>query len=131
MKTKLVSTFPNGAEVHVLVDEPKSKSRDKYLTAGDQIRLQKLILFVARSSISEFSTGGCTPFYSAKQWKDKGEEYGLSSKLIVCHDGGDLAYFFNWNYGAYESIEKMRKALELAGYYAEQCTGWYTAIYKL
>lgn len=31
---------------------------------------------------------------------------------------------------AYESMEGVRKALEPLGLYAEQCTSWYSAVYK-
>jgi hypothetical protein len=107
------------------------KPKDKYITAPEQIRLQKLILKVARSFFGEdFSTGGCTPFYSPRDWEERGEEYGTHSKLVVVHDGGDLAYFFDYNQEAYSYMLKMQKALEAAGYYSEACTCWYSAIYK-
>jgi hypothetical protein len=76
-------------------------------------------------------TGGCRPFYTPAEWRERGEEYGLSSELIVVHDGGDYALFFNYAYGAYSAIDAMDTALREAGYYAESCTSWYTAIYKL
>ena len=78
-------------------------------------------------------TGGCKAFYSPAEWKERGEKYGKGSVLIVVHDGGDLACFFNWNYAAetgYRMLNDMTEALSAEGLYAEQCTGWYTAIYK-
>lgn len=76
-------------------------------------------------------SGGCTTFYSPKQWTERGERYGRNSALIITHDGGDVAQYFNYDYGAYEAINKMDNALREVGLYAECCTGWYTAIYKL
>ena len=75
-------------------------------------------------------TGGCKAFYSPQQWKDRGEDYGLNAELIVVHDGGDLAPFFNLDYEAVEAFEAMVDALNAVGLWAEGCTCWYTAIYK-
>lgn len=75
-------------------------------------------------------TGGCKLFESPKVWAERGEEWGRNSLLIVIHDGGDAAPFFNHDYMAYDSMEMMRKHLEPLGVYAEQCTSWYTAIYE-
>lgn len=78
-------------------------------------------------------TGGCKAFYSPSEWEERGEDYGKGSVLIVCHDGGDLACFFNWDQAdetGYRMINDMQEALDAEGLYAEQCTGWYTAIYK-
>lgn len=76
-------------------------------------------------------TGGCRAFRSPKEWEARGERYGCKSELVVVYDGGDLGQFFSLDqaepgYGLYE---EMRKALALAGVYAEECTGWYAAIY--
>jgi hypothetical protein len=75
--------------------------------------------------------GGCRTFYSAEEWRERGESYGCHSALIVVHDGGDYAYAFNYAYGESKLMERMRDALNAAGYYAEACTGWYTAIYPI
>ena len=75
-------------------------------------------------------TGGCRAFYTPEEWKERGERYGLTSELIVVHDGGDLAPFFNWDYERRDLRESMDKALKKAGYYCEQMTCWYAAIYK-
>lgn len=76
-------------------------------------------------------SGGCTTFYSPKQWKERDERYGTNSLLLVVHDGGDVSNFFNYDCECYELINKMDKALREAGFYAECCTNWHTAIYKL
>ena len=77
------------------------------------------------------SGGGCRAFYTPDEWLDRGEDYGTRSKLIVCHDGGDLLPYFSYDGTDYGRSEKMEEALEKLGYYAEQCTCWYTAIYPI
>jgi hypothetical protein len=76
-------------------------------------------------------TGGCTTFYSTQQWKDRREEFGTESELVIVHDGGDIAKFFNYDYQDYTEIERMNKLLKKYGVYFESCTSWYSAIYKL
>lgn len=74
-------------------------------------------------------SGGCKIFYSPKEWKNRGELYGLKSELIVVYDGGDLYHFLSYSSEAYKAQELMFKALENVGVYAEPCTCWYSAIY--
>lgn len=76
------------------------------------------------------STGGGRSFYTLAEWKERGEEYGHQAELIVVHDGGDLAKYFNYDYCVYGAIERMDEALAKAGLHAGPCTSWYTAIYK-
>ena len=90
---------------------------------------RKVILKVAKEYGLSY-TGGCTPFYSPKEWKERGERYGTESLLIACHDGGDLSAFF-CPYEASETLaEALRMALAEKGLFFENCTGWYTAIYE-
>jgi len=79
----------------------------------------------------EISGGGCKAFHTPQEWQAREEEYGLQSELIIVHDGGDLAPCFNYDYMSYEHREAVNVKLESAGYYAEQCTSWYTAIYPI
>ncbi|ATI36452.1 hypothetical protein CPI83_30110 (plasmid) [Rhodococcus sp. H-CA8f] len=73
--------------------------------------------------------GGGGQFYTPQQWRDREEEYGLGSQLIITHDGGDHAAAFNPDYGDYALMEELRLRLDRANIYPEQCTSWYTAIY--
>ena len=75
--------------------------------------------------------GGCKAFWTPKEWKAKGENYGRDSVLVLCHDGGDLGPFFSYDYEAYTLMDQMRDKLAAIGLYPEQCTGWYTALYEL
>ena len=69
--------------------------------------------------------GGQKVFYSRADWVLRGEEYALNSEFVVVYDGGPHQQFFTTN-----DIE-IQKALNNEGFYFEQCTGWYGAVYKL
>lgn len=107
----------------------------KYLEKPDNLSelgekaYNAILQFLQEHEITE--TGGCKAFYSPTEWKEKGETYGLGSELVVCHDGGDHALAFCHEKEAYSIMELMSKALEPLGLYSEQCTGWYSAIYKI
>lgn len=92
-------------------------------------KLEQLIIDTAKLSLGDVDTK-YRNFYSPAEWRARGERYGLQSELIVVHDGGDLASFFNPDYMCWNLQTTMNEALEKAGYYAEPCTSWYTAIYK-
>lgn len=74
-------------------------------------------------------SGGCTVFYTPARWKERGEDYGTESLLVVVYDGGDHRQFFNMDCERYKLHEEMRQALHEVGCYPEECTGWYCAIY--
>lgn len=76
-------------------------------------------------------SGGCKCFYSAQEWEERGEEHGQGAILIVCHDGGSQAKYFNWDYEQPNLISELSEELEELGVYAEQCTGWYSAVYEV
>lgn len=76
-------------------------------------------------------TGGCKTFYSPEEWIARGEEYGRESELVIVHDGGEVAKYFNLDYECYDLEQRMQKELAAHGLYAEPCTSWYTAIYKI
>jgi hypothetical protein len=74
-------------------------------------------------------TGGCKAFYSPAEWRERGEDYAQNAVLIVVHDGGDHAPYFNWDYGYARGIEAVMAALLPHGVFAEQATSWYSGIY--
>jgi len=78
---------------------------------------------------SDSSGGGCTAFYTPKAWKERGEEYGHGSELIVVYDGGDLYELFG-SFAAPNLCDAMTDTLDGLGLWYEPCTGWYCAIYK-
>jgi hypothetical protein len=69
--------------------------------------------------------------FSPDEWKKRGEEGPLGAELMVIHEDGDHAPFFNLNYHGHLLHAKMDLALRRAGFYAESQTNWYSAIYKL
>lgn len=75
--------------------------------------------------------GGCRAFYGAKAWKERREDYGTTGVLVLVHDGGDLAPYCSWDYCHYAALEDFREFLEGRGYYVEQCTSWYSAVYPI
>ena len=99
------------------------------LSKKGEASAKALIKLAQKMNGSEASGGGCRAFYTPEQWKERGEEYGLGSELIVVHDGGDLCPFLNWDYECYDAVDKSVEALKKVGTYAESCTCWYTAIY--
>ncbi len=77
-------------------------------------------------------TGGCRTFYSPQQWKDRKEEFGCDSVLLVVHDGGDVAAVINPDYGCDPRVrERLNTRLAEAGFYLEPCTCWYAAVYPI
>lgn len=97
--------------------------------ASDETR--KIHKAIVKVLGSDTYTGGCRAFYTPQEWRERGEKYGTESKLIVCHDGGALTAYFNYDYMDYPAIERMTNALADLGYFAQPCTSWYTAIYPI
>ena len=86
-----------------------------------------IVAFLRRRKMTY--TGGCKTFYSPAEWKARGEKYGLESALIVVYAGGEVRRAFCADEEDYKCIDAMHAALEKVGLYAEECTGWYCAIY--
>lgn len=89
---------------------------------------QHIMDFIIEHELTD--TGGCRVFYTPEEWKLRGEVYGRDSLLIVVHDGGDHAPAFNLDYGMYDISDKLREHMRKEGYMVEQCTSWYSAVYK-
>lgn len=96
----------------------------------EQARIRTAIMTVLEKHGSAHS-GGCRVFYTPAAWAVRGEEHGTNSMLIVVHDGGAHAPFFNYDYEQYGAIEEMRRALQEIGCYTECCTSWYSAVYPV
>lgn len=79
---------------------------------------------------SRANDGGNDTFFAPEVWKAKGEKYGVESVLVLVHDGGDLAPYCNYDYMEYDKIDKLSDVLGKSGYYVENCTSWYSAVYK-
>lgn len=70
-------------------------------------------------------------FYTPAEWRERGEEYGSESLLVIMHDGGDIGDFVSYDREQYAMIEELNEALAAVGLYAQQCTTWYSAIYRI
>jgi len=106
-------------------------------------RLGRKAAFVIRDFCRDHGlddTGGCKVFYTPKQWRERHEEYGCKSELIVVHDGGDHSVAVCMD-AAYENFcgllpnpyrlhEELIEKLAEIGVFMEACTRWYSAIYE-
>ena len=86
-----------------------------------------IVEFLADHGMTDHGGGG--KFYTPAEWRERGEEYGTRSLLVITHDGGDHAAAFNWDYECYELIEQLREKLSPLGVYIEQGTSWFSAVY--
>lgn len=91
-------------------------------------KIAKTVHSVAKKHLgSEPDAGGGKTFVHPSEWDG---EYGKESLLIIVHDGGDYAKYFNMDYQDYEAIELMSKALDKLGVFVQDCEGWYSAVYE-
>lgn len=73
---------------------------------------------------------GSKVFYSPAEWTARGESYGTESELVVVYDGERCGDAFSYDRENYKLIEQMDALLKATGTFTEQCTSWYSAIYK-
>ena len=88
--------------------------------------------FMARH---EFTTGGCTTFYTPSDWEGRGEQYGHDSQLIVVYDWGDLYYVMNPHYSDFPSLfykyqAELMREFEEASLVLQECHSWHAAVYR-
>jgi hypothetical protein len=88
------------------------------------------IIATATEVLGKPPHASCRVFYSPEEWKAKGEDYGLTSQLVVVYDGCDLLSFFDFEDGKEALMARMEQALRALGVYSEPCTCWYSAIYR-
>ena len=96
---------------------------------------------VAMTIIKEFlhkrklNGGTDRVFYSPEEWNKRSEDYGIDSVLIVTYDGSDLRRAFSmqtcYDMGSYEIYESLQERLGKSGFFFEECTNWYAAVYKI
>lgn len=96
---------------------------------------EKVVAFIRTNHKAVFGqdkepSAGGKMFYTPKEWKARGELYGTKALVVVVHDGGDHAPYFNWDYECYKAVEGLTEELAKIGCFPEQCTCWYSAIYK-
>ena len=103
----------------------------KHLKKGKTRTIAKEIRNFILRNVPQASSGGNTTFQNPQEWQNKGEKYGIHSDLVVIHDGGDMAAFCNSDYGQYGKMEKLANFLNEKGFFIEECTSWYSAVYPL
>ena len=108
--------------------EHKYLERPEGLSKAGNDAYDKIIAYLEEKNLT--NSGGCKTFYSPKEWEERGEDYGTDSELIVVHDGGDPGMAFSYDRECYETLDGMIDALKPLNVYPEQCTCWYSAIYK-
>lgn len=96
----------------------------------DAAKAWQTIIEVLAEQDSLYSGGHKHVFYTPEQWRDKSMDYWQGAELIVVHDGGSHAPFFNSLYEATALKVRMDLALARAGFYAEPATSWFTRICK-
>lgn len=101
----------------------------KGLSTKGKLAAKEILKFLKEKGL--MYTGGCKAFYSPKEWEDRGEIYGTTSELIVCHDGGDLTSIFDLDHGGYDLHEELLARLHSIDVMVEQCTSWHSAVYKI
>lgn len=84
------------------------------------------VKLIADYALNNGGTGGCKAFYSPKEWRKRGEKYGRDSAFIVVHDGGALS-----SYNSVDWVDVLLPHLRELGFFAEPCTCWYTAVYRI
>lgn len=107
--------------------------------SDDGVKVFDIIKNFLKGKIEEYDVDTGDPdngyFYSPSEWSQRGEDYGTKSLLIVTYDGSELARFFSmdecYNIGSYDSYEALQECLNESGYFFEECTCWYSAIYKV
>jgi hypothetical protein len=104
---------------------PRAEDVEAHLVAKEIAKLMK------RRKRKPLWGGGSRAFYAPPEWRARGESCGNSAALVVVHDGGDAAPYFNWDYGDTKAVESMGEMLNKIGYYAESCSSWATAIHRV
>ena len=72
-------------------------------------------------------------FYSAEEWKNRGEIYGKGAELNVTFDGNILYHIVNHTNGkwSFKMDDLFTKELEKAGVYYELGYTWCLGLYKI
>ena len=96
-------------------------------------KARKLAKAIAKLAKQRDWNAGQKVFWSPKEWKEKGECYGLKSQLVILHEGGDHAPFFSLDhsyYDGWERYEEQLKFLSQHGFWIEGLYTWSSAIYE-
>jgi len=93
----------------------------------EERKIARLVFNTACKVVGEIPFQDGT-FATPSRWKERKELHGLQSKLIICHDGGDMTHILGIN-DPTVCADKFTELMEGSGYYVEGLTNWYSAIY--
>jgi hypothetical protein len=66
--------------------------------------------------------------YTRSEWDG---EYGKNALLILVHNSDEPLWpYVNYDGQQYDKIEQLADALSAAGFWVEDCTGWYSGVYE-
>ena len=120
-----------GLDVNDIVKKNPDLAMPEGLSAGAE-EAWRLVVRTAVERGLEY-TGGSRVFYSPQEWRDRGEQYGTNSELVIVYDGSDVGRLFSLDKDMtadYVNLNAMSETLHSVGFFAEECTCWYAALYK-
>lgn len=123
---KIANDLAAGAHGRFITVEADFAKPDNLDTDGERA-YAVIVNFLVENNLTY--TGGCTTFYSPMEWRERGEDYGCNSKLIVVYEGSDVRRAFSLDGYDYDMNDKLNKALEANDLFSEECTMWYSAVY--
>lgn len=112
----------------------KEYERPAGLTAAGNKAYDLILAFLKERGLPTGGNNDPKPFYSPREWQERGEEYGQGSELIVVYDGGSIRHLFEAgaarddNYKDYEALRALLRTNRLV---VEEQTSWYSAIYAV
>ena len=89
--------------------------------------LAEVIWSYACDDAGNVDTGGTQPFYSPQEWRQREEEWGTESLLIVVYDGVPTlrrAICFG------TQPQALYNELQGLGAWSEEATGWYSCVHQ-
>jgi hypothetical protein len=113
---------------------------DLTMPAGLDDKGQKAYqIIVEYLQANKLTTTELRAFYAPTEWRERGEEYGGESHLVVMYDGATSlkrvfsmdACYASGRAEGYKHYEAMQDKLAEAGLFFEECTQWYSAIYAI
>lgn len=106
--------------------EPEAWPIPAGLSKDGRRAAQVLRAFLLEEGVTDENGG---TFYSPRQWAERGELYGRTSLVIITHDGGSHAPYFNLDYEAYDAHERLRARMAQHGFWIEAGTCWYSYVF--
>ena len=74
--------------------------------------------------------GAGTRVYTKKEWKEKGEQYGVTADLTLVIEGSPLYNCLNYGEPSWDASEQLRELASNNGYYYEQGYAWSVHFYE-